>query len=413
MNVIASETISALDRALSDDLLHSAYQPIVDLTSGETVAFEALARWSDPELNPGVVFPLACAEDRLGELDIACRRAAVRGAIEGGLGLDHLLFVNVEASTLGQRSPADGPGPLESVTGRLRFVIELTERALLSRPSEVLQLVAWARDRGWGIALDDVGAEPESLTLLPFVDPDVIKLDMNLVQTRPGIEQGRVMSAILAHAEATGAVVLAEGIETEEHLERALTFGARLGQGWYFARPGSLDGVRPPSRPFQLLTPPSTIWPTPFSIVEGSPRLAVGRRDVLLGISNHLESLGLGHDDLMVFGTFQTADRFTPSTRRRYEVLARHCALVGVFGIDMPETPAPGIRGAALCAGEDLVDEWTVVVVGAHYAGALIARDLGDTGPERDRRFEFVITHDREKVLDAARSLMHRLAIAT
>jgi DICT domain-containing protein len=56
-----------------------------------------------------------------------------------------------------------------------------------------------------------------------------------------------------------------------------------------------------------------------------------------------------------------------------------------------------------------LAGEWTVVVVGSHYAGALIAKDLGDTGPERDRRFEFLVSHDRTLVLDAARSLLSRL----
>jgi len=79
----------------------------------------------------------------------------------------------------------------------------------------------------------------------------------------------------------------------------------------------------------------------------------------------------------------------------------------------MPTTPALGVRGASLALDDELSGEWTVVVVGSHYAGALIARDCGDSGPERDRRFEFLVSHDRALVLDAARSLLVRLVPLT
>jgi hypothetical protein len=54
-----------------------------------------------------------------------------------------------------------------------------------------------------------------------------------------------------------------------------------------------------------------------------------------------------------------------------------------------------------------------VAVVGDHYAGALIARDLGDSGPDRDRRFSFALTHDHDTVLAAARSLLERVTYAS
>jgi hypothetical protein len=53
-----------------------------------------------------------------------------------------------------------------------------------------------------------------------------------------------------------------------------------------------------------------------------------------------------------------------------------------------------------------------VTVLGPHYAAALIARDLGDTGPDHERRFEFVVTHDRDLVVAASRSLMSRVGAA-
>ena len=74
--------------------------------------------------------------------------------------------------------------------------------------------------------------------------------------------------------------------------------------------------------------------------------------------------------------------------------------------------PTDGVRGADLATDDPLRGEWTVTVVGPHDASALIARDLGDGGPDVERRFEFVTTHDGELVLRAARSLMARLVPA-
>jgi EAL domain-containing protein (putative c-di-GMP-specific phosphodiesterase class I) len=400
--------LSLLARALDPRNLCAAYQPIVDLGDGSIVAYEALARWRDADLFPDAVFPAAAESGRLAELDWACRIAALRGALDAGMTPGQSLFVNVEPATFGASIPDDAFAVLESAAARLRIMIELTERALLRNPSDVLRIVDWARARGWGIALDDVGAEPDSLTILPFVAPDVIKLDMSLIHQQPGAEQGRIMAAVLAHSEATGATVLAEGIETRAHLEQALALGATLGQGWHFGRPGPLPAARTEVHAIKL-TALGAVPSTPYSLVERSERLRIGRKSVLLGLSRHLESLGHKDGDLVVLGAFQTAERFTVGTRRRYERLGRHCALVGALGIGMPTDPASGVRGAALADDDDLAGEWTVVVVGPHYAGALIAKDCGDDGLEMDRRFEFVVTHDRSIVLEAARSLLDRL----
>lgn len=407
-SAVQRRTAPVLDRALEPGVLYAAYQPIVEISSGATVAVEALARWHDPELNPGVVFPAFAAADRLHELDWACRVAALQGALDAGLHASQTLFVNVEPAIFGNGVPPEAVAVIERAAHDLRVVVELTERSLLRNPSAVLRMVDWARSHGWGVALDDVGADPDSLTLLPFVLPDVIKLDISLVQERQGIEQGRIMAAVSAHAEANGTAILAEGIETSAHLDQALALGATLGQGWLFARPGPLDGVPPCSAPVRLTTPPPAA-PTPFSLVDDSPRKRIGYKETLLGMSHHIESLASKDSDFVLLSAFQSAERFTPGTAMRYERLARFCALVGALGVGMHDEPVSGVRGANLDRDDDLADEWTVICVGPHYAGALIAKDCGDDGPDDDRRFEFVVTHDRALVLAAARSLMSRL----
>ena len=211
------------------------------------VGYEALARWTDPRLSDvSRVFQEAREGGYLAELDWPCRAAAFAGALAAGLDTRHALFVNVEPTSV---RTGDAPAPFQPVLRRaereLRVVVELTERSLLDGPANVLALVSWARERGWRVALDDVGAHPDSLALLPLIAPDVIKLDLNLIQQTPSRDQARTITAVMAHAERTGATLLAEGIETEAHLDQALSLGATLGQGWLLGYPGPLVPTGP------------------------------------------------------------------------------------------------------------------------------------------------------------------------
>jgi DICT domain-containing protein len=114
----------------------------------------------------------------------------------------------------------------------------------------------------------------------------------------------------------------------------------------------------------------------------------------------------------VLLSAFQQAEQFNRPTQARYAQLAARCPLVAVLGEGLAEEPAAGVRGATLRHDDALRGEWTVAVVGAHYAGALIARDLGDSGADLRRRFAFDVTHDPTRVLGAAQSMLERVAIA-
>jgi EAL domain-containing protein (putative c-di-GMP-specific phosphodiesterase class I) len=388
--------------------LKPAYQSIFNLTTGEEVAAEALARWPDLAVTPDLAFRSATAQGRLAELDEACRYGAIDGAIAFGLPSGFKLFVNLEPSVLGADTAA---GLVSRAASQVDLMVEITERALTRRPAELLRAVEELRAAGCAIALDDVGAEPESLALLPFIAPDVIKLDISLVQRWLNVEQASIYTAVAAYAERTGATILAEGIETETDLEQALALGATLGQGWYFSRPGPLKVRSSPEQPHRVREAMPTPL-TPFSLLDPSA-IRTGPKGLLLGISRHMENQGLAlQTPPVVLGAFQEARHFTPHTAARYSQLAERCPLVAALGVNLPQEPVAGVRGASLQADDHLLGEWVVVVVGTHYAGALIAKDLGDTGPDRDRRFAFALTHDHETVLAAARSLITRV-IAT
>ena len=342
----------------------------------------------------------------LPELDRAARATVAEGALAAGLCPPHTLFLNVEPSAVGREpllgAEADG----------LRVMIELTERALTARPAEVLATVAWLRERGWGIALDDVGVDERSLALMPFLAPDVVKLDMSLIQERrPTRTSARVLNAVAAEVERSGATLLAEGIESDAHLARALAVGATLGQGWYFGRPGALpaDLPAPPAAvPIRARTEARAV--TPFELIADRRRLRRGDKRLLLALSRQLENeaVGLGAE-AVVLATFQDARFFTTASRGKYERMAEHAALVGALGHGLEPEPAPCVRGAGLDRDEALRGEWDVAVVSPHFAGAFVARDLGDDGPDADRRFDYFVTYDRDLVVAAARTLMARI----
>jgi EAL domain-containing protein (putative c-di-GMP-specific phosphodiesterase class I)/DICT domain-containing protein len=404
-----------VDAAIRGVGLSSAFQPIVALPDGAVVGFEALARWPESTgLGPQAVFARAEALNRVDELDRLCIDTAITGALAHGLTRKALLCINCEPSSplvdLLQNAV------LKRGRTELQLMFELTERSLLAHPRALLAKVAALRGDGFGIALDDVGAHPDSLALLDVIAPDVVKLDMGLVQSQPDDAQARTLSAVLAHHERSGAVILAEGIETEEHLEQALAVGATLGQGYKFGRPGALDHY-PLAADWSLPTraPRSELAAeSPFDLVRGRATIRTGRKQTLTAFSRHIESQSHDATDPPILLTaLQHAKHFTGRTRHAYRELAGRSAMVAVFGANMPADFGAGVRGIALEPTDALAMEWTVLALGPHMAAALIAREHDDnveeTRSDEDRRFDFVITYDRAIVTAAARNLLARV----
>src|ERR1700742_3967580 len=398
--------------------IRSIYQPIVRLADRRVIAYEALARGpaGSPLELPETLFATARREGLETTLDWEGGRAALRGALQGGLSSERALFVNVEPSSAASWVPEIGDPLLEEALERFPLVVELTERALPNHTTDLIPLAEDLRRRGARIALDDVGTDPRSLALMPFLRPDVIKLDLNLMHDSPSRSIAEVVHAVNAEAERTGALILAEGIETEEHLRRALALGASYGQGWLFGRPGEL---RPDHQPlgagFPLrredATPTSLIHRTPFEIVSERRPLRRADKELLLELSRSIERQTSNQGSAaVVISSFQEASFFTPEAAGRYARLAEDAALVAALGVGMDAEPAPGVRGVHLSPDEALRGEWNVIVLGPHFGAAFVARDLGDGGPDRERRFDFALTHDRELVTEAARSMMRRLS---
>jgi len=407
---------SSVEELIARQAVASAYQPLVDLYDGETVGYEALARGPVGSLfeRPGALFEAAHAAGMEAEVDWECQRAALAGALETGLAQGQALFVNFEPRVLTVERPEWLAHLTDEALGRFAIFAEFTERSLTDRPAEMLAAVARLRRLGVGIALDDVGADPRSLALMPFLAPEMIKLDLRLVQENPSGQIAEIVHAVGAEAERTGALVLAEGIETEAHRQTALALGARYGQGWLFGRPAALEQAGRAAIGNAIARPrrkPPDDHQTPFEVVAQSRPTRRGDKRLMLALSRQIEaqasSLG---PSAVVLSAFQESQYFTAVTGARYSSMSNDAALVGALGVGLSEQPAPGVRGVALDLADPLRGEWDVTVIGPHFAMAFVARDLGDDCADMQRRFDFTITYDRELAVDAARAMMARLA---
>ncbi|HEY1479410.1 MAG TPA: EAL domain-containing protein [Gaiellales bacterium] len=419
-DVKSSATLGAGELDLSGILaaraLRVVFQPIIDLDQLTVIGYEALAR--GPRENaleqPVALFAAARRDGLLGELDNACREHAFRAAIQSDRLAPLTLFVNVEPEIIGGAPLSDLLLIAASAPRELKVVFEITERAIAANPAELLRTVERIRDHGWAIALDDVGADPASLAFMSLLRPEVVKLDLRLIHQRPCVEAATIMHAVNAYTENSGALLLAEGIETSAHLDAARALGAHYGQGWLFGRPSSTPSTLPVSR-VELPAVPSerSADVSPFSCLPAGARTQRISQTIMCALSRKLEQEALGHgESTIIAAAFQQSRHFTAATAVRYASLVEHAAFVCVIGEGLAQTPIPGVRGATLPLDDPLRDEWSVIVIAPHFCAALLARDLGDDGPDDTRRFEYALTYRREAVTRAACALIARASAA-
>lgn len=429
--------MTPFESLLRSGSIRTVFQPIVDLDTAAVVAHEALTRGPAGSLSdPLALFAAARREGLLTELDDICRTTALRTAITQDRA-PATIFLNAEPEAFTTAWSAavweDLATAIASATPHLHVVVEITERDIPTRPATLLRTVDRIRDLGWGIALDDVGVSPASLAFMPLLAPDVIKMDAALVQQRPSSSTAQIAHAINDYAEHSGALLLAEGIETTRHLTTARAWGARLGQGWLFGRPSpnlattprTTDGEQegddehlhdllgrqlPVSELRAAATHTSIPVSTPFAILSPDVVLRRAPKGLLLQLSAQLEEQAVRWGNTCILAsTFQHARHFSPATERRYAQIAEHAGFIYVLGEGFASIAVPGVNTGSTPADDPLCLEWDVAVIGPHFHAALLARDLGDDGPDLERAFEYVVTYRHDTVVAAVRKLLLRV----
>jgi EAL domain-containing protein (putative c-di-GMP-specific phosphodiesterase class I) len=228
---------SMLEECLREHLLDLAIQPIVAATEQhEIVAFEALLRSRHPVLDsPAALLRVAEAHDRI--LDLGQEVFALAAVRLHELPSLTSLFINVHPLQFsdGERLRRDLE-PLQPHA--VRVTLEITERSRLNDIHDWESTIRMLADLGFSVAIDDLGAGYNSLTMLADLQPRYIKLDMALIRN---IDQEprkqRLVQLMATFADATNANLIAEGVETGEEARTLIACGTHLLQGYFFGRP--------------------------------------------------------------------------------------------------------------------------------------------------------------------------------
>ncbi len=235
-----------LARLIGGEGIEMVTQPIFDLLTGEAHAYEALARFRlGSTASPLHWFSLAEEFGERDALEQACLAAAIQ--LLPDLPDGARLCVNLSGTTL---PDARTLAILETPADLSRLVVEITEDTLARNDDPSLNAaIAVLRRRGTLLAVDDMGAGYAGLRQITAVHPDYLKLDRSLVTgIEPDDDRAALVKAMVDYAERVGALVVAEGIETESELGVLAELGVHLLQGFLFARPARgwpLAGTRP------------------------------------------------------------------------------------------------------------------------------------------------------------------------
>jgi EAL domain-containing protein (putative c-di-GMP-specific phosphodiesterase class I) len=218
-----------------------AFQPIVDLETGEPYAFEALIRGTGGE---GAMTLLSrVTDENRYAFDQKCRVRAIETAARAGiLGTSARLSINFLPNAV--YSPVACIQLTLKTARRLdfptdRLVFEFTENEQMMDPVHVAGIISAYKQMGFGTALDDFGAGHAGLGLLARFQPDTIKLDMELVRgIDASLPRRMIVRSIVTMAEALKMRLIAEGVETATELAALRELGVRYVQGYFLGRPG-------------------------------------------------------------------------------------------------------------------------------------------------------------------------------
>jgi diguanylate cyclase (GGDEF)-like protein len=239
-----------LRQAVEGKQLRLHYQPIVGITSGRTVAFEALVRWQHP--TRGLLLPaefLPIAEETglivpIGRWVIAeaCRQLAAWRSLGASDGLRLSLNVSNREFWHG--------GLLDDLTGFVKaahleprhVVLEITETVVMDNADVAERMLKDLHDNGFALHIDDFGTGYSSLQALHRFPIEALKVDRSFVSGL-GVDSRstELVRTIAMMARNLGVDVIAEGIETQDQRDRVRELGCAFGQGFLFSMPVSAD----------------------------------------------------------------------------------------------------------------------------------------------------------------------------
>lgn len=230
-----------LIEALDAGRYQTWFQPIFS-ASGKLFAHEGLFRLSDKDQNmipPAHVFDLAARTDLLFTVDLIARRSAVEHAARGGL--SGKIFINFNPSSIYDPSYClrTTAAAIEELGIKASDVVfEITETHQATDMDHLKGILAFYKQAGFGVALDDIGSGFSGLNMLHETRPDYVKIDMDLIRDINTDSYKQVIVAnLIETAVSLGIRTIVEGIETESEAAWVKASGADFMQGYLFGKP--------------------------------------------------------------------------------------------------------------------------------------------------------------------------------
>lgn len=228
-------------RAIENDEFVVYYQPIVNSVSMEIYGYEALIRWMHPVkgmLAPDSFIFAAEKTGMINEIGKTVLKLACREAVSWTV--PARISVNVSPVQLGSKSFINTVQSVLAETGlpANRLELEVTESSLFSDRNNPIAILKKLRALGVRISIDDFGTGYSSLSRLSELNFDKIKIDKSFVNPISTQEDAlNIVKLITGMAKSLNMGVIAEGVETEEQLERLQALGCELVQGYLFSKP--------------------------------------------------------------------------------------------------------------------------------------------------------------------------------
>ena len=246
--MLSSPETAAVYAALNNpELIEMHYQKIVRLPAADVDYYEALVRirHGDGLLHPGSIFSVVEAKRLEIEFD-----QAVLERVKLDLAADYIpagtgISINISGMSIVTPQITEKLLDLVPYLERYKLVIEVTETSLITQLSHATANLNRLRKVGFVIALDDFGSGYSSLRYLSTMPVDVIKFDISMVRCLENEDRQRVIVENLAMLiRAAGFQLVAEGIETQQTLDRVIELGFTHAQGFYLGRPAKHQQIQ-------------------------------------------------------------------------------------------------------------------------------------------------------------------------
>ncbi len=237
----------ALRLAIATNSIYLEYQPIVNLSNGQIVAFEALARWTDPAFGNVPCEKFIAMSERTGLINELSNQLLVKAFADavcwpGDVGLS----INISAVQIAR--PEFGLSFIATLSKYdllpSRIQIEITETALMSNFDIARKNIDDFRAAGVQVALDDFGSGFAGFGYLDKIVVDKLKIDSSFVpSTNMSNGKRQIQKSIVGLSTGLDIITIQVGIENEEQHDQAMKTGCKFGQGYLYSKSMRADEI--------------------------------------------------------------------------------------------------------------------------------------------------------------------------